>query len=215
MVLGAGLALLALAIGIGGTHVKRDVLGSNSIAASEFVAVVGPGRVLCQTGESVPAGTGRLRLTIGTYGKPGPPLRVAVQDGGRQPLPVGSLAAGWNEGAIDIPLGGTTDRVVRSARVCIANRGDGRLAMAGAQRGARARIAGKAERGRVRIEYVAGDLRSSWSLASSMRARMTFARGLWDGVAPWAALLLILGGVAAAVRAILGAQPPGEERRAA
>lgn len=209
--LGAGIALIALALGVGGTHAKREVLGSNSIAPSEFVAVVGARRVLCQVGESLPAGTGLLRLTIGTYDKPGPPLRIAVQAGDRPLLGAGTLAAGWRQGVVDLPLGATTTRTLPSARVCIANRGSGRIALAGAQLGARARVAGRAARGRVRIEYISGEPLSPWSLASTMKDRMTFGRGLWDGVAPWAALLLVLGGVGAAVRAVLTPQPAGEE----
>lgn len=215
VVLIVGLALLALAIAFGGTRAKRSVLGSNGIGKSSFVAVLGPDRVLCQVGQVLPQGTGRLRMTIGTYDAAGPPLRVAVQDDHEQELlPPGSLAAGWKQGVVDVPLGAVASRPLGPARICIANRGNARLAFAGADFGMSARIAGRRAPGRVRIEYVRGDRRSGWSLAGSIASRMTFGRGLWDGVAPWAALVFVLVGVVAATRALAWAQR-GEEREPA
>ncbi len=210
-VLAAGLGLLAVAIAFGVTNATRTLIGSNAISPATFVAILEPGGVLCQAGERVPEGTGLLRMTIGTYGAPGPALRVAVQDGDRPVLPVGDLAAGWRQGIVDLPLGATTTRAVPSARVCIANRGTARLAFAGAETGTPARVAGKPGRGRARIEYVLGKRLSGHSLRATIASRMTFARGLWGGLAPGAALAFVLLVVVAATRALLSAHDEKRE----
>jgi hypothetical protein len=205
-VLVAGLVAVLVAIGIGGTHAVRRVDGSNGVGSEQFVAVVGPRQVLCQRDEIVPAGAGSLRLTIGTYDKPGPPLRTSVEIGGKRVLGVGQLAAGWKQGIVDVPLGADAPRALTGARICVANRSAGRLAVAGAVLGASsaARVAGRPARGRVRIAYIDGKPRSTWDLAGTIASRMTFAHGLWDGLAPWVALALVLLGAGGAVRALLG-----------
>jgi len=207
-VLLAGAAMLLLAIMIGGMREEYRIAGSNGIDDGEFVAVLEPRRVLCQAGQDVPEGTGFLRMTIGTYGRPGPALRTSLQAGDRALLPVGELAAGWTQGVVDLPLGRDAPQRLSDVRVCIANRGPHRLAVAGRrlQPQVAARVAGTPERGRVRIEYVSGERRSAWSLAGSMTSRMAFGRGLWDGAAPWVALALVLLAGAGSGRALLRAR---------
>lgn len=204
--LAGGLGALLLAFAIGGTHTARRIAGSNGIPRSEFVAIVKPGEVLCQSHELVPAGVRYLGIEIGTYGAPGPPLRTTVRRGRRDLLAAGSLAAGWRQGITRLPLGATTKRALTDVEICIANRGPARLAFAGVPIGDRdgvSRVDGRASRGRVRIEYFNGQATSAWSLADTAASRMGFGRGLWDGLAPWLALALVVLGVAAAGRALL------------
>jgi len=201
---------LLVAIGVGGTHASRRVAGSNGIGNQDFVAIIGPHKVMCQAHENVPQGTGILRMTIGTYDARGPTLRAAVQRGDEALLPGGRLAAGWEQGVVDVPLGARAPRRLEDVRVCIANRGPRRLAVAGARIGrAEARVAGRVADGRVRIEYIRARPQSGWSIAGDMASRMTFARGLWDGVAPWAALTLVLLGAGIGARALLRLDPRG------
>jgi hypothetical protein len=213
VVLAVGLAAVALAMGFGAAGAQRRLLGSNGLGDEQFVAVVGAHRALCQTQERIPAGTRFLRATIGTYGGRGPLLRTSVRAGGRALLPVGTLAAGWRQGVVEVPLGATTTSELASVRICIDNDGAGRLAFAGSlvERGAEARVGGRPARGRARLEFVAGERRSGWSLAGRIASRMTFGRGLWDGLAPWAALAFVVLAAAAALRTFLAsidADPP-------
>ncbi|MEA2220482.1 MAG: hypothetical protein QOJ35_3108 [Solirubrobacteraceae bacterium] len=202
----AGLAALLAWIGIGGTHSARRTVGSNGTGSEEFIAVVGPRQQLCQAHEDVPQHAGSVRMTIGTYGLPGPPLRTTVRRGHEELLPAGRLAAGWRQGLVEVRLGAPAAQRLADVTVCVADLSRQRLAVAGAPLGPslRARVGGRLARGRVRIEYVDGTPRSAWSLAGTTVSRMTFGRGLWGGLAPWLALALALLAAAAAVRALLG-----------
>jgi hypothetical protein len=205
-VLAAGLAALALAFAVGGTHTTRRLAGSNGVPRSEFVAILKPRQTLCQLHENVPEGARVMSIEIGTYGAPGPPLRTTVREGDRELLAAGSLAAGWRQGIASVPLGGTEDRTLSDVTVCIANRGPARLAFAGVpddERDAVARIGERSSRGRVRIEYVDGRATSAWSLAGTIARRMTFGRGLWGAAAPWLALTLVLLAIGGMARALL------------
>lgn len=203
LVLVAGVVALLLAVVLGGRVAERHVAASNGVGSDEFVAVVGPGQVLCQTGEDVPGGTGFVRMTIGTYYRPGPPLRTSVEVRGRR-IAGGRLAAGWRQGVVDVPLGAASEPAA-DAKVCVANRSGVRIAVAGAplERRLRARVAGRPARGRVRMEYVEARRRSAWSRTSTATSRMAFARGLWGGVAAWAALALVVIAALATGRALL------------
>jgi len=204
-VLVLGIAALVVAIAIGGTHDVRRLSGSNGIGSGQFVAVVGSKGVLCQSHENVPAGVGFLRMTIGTYGAPGPALQTAVQTGDRGLMPVGAIRPGWSwkEGVVDLPLGASTSRRLSDVRICITNPSAGNVAVAGSEVAAAARVGTKPADGRVRFEFVRGKRQSAWSLAGTMERRMTFAHGLWAGLAPWAALALVLLAGAGAVRVVL------------
>ena len=213
--LAAGLAALLLAFAIGGTDTTRRLAGSNGVPRSEFVAIVKPDEQLCQLHEKVPEGARLLSIEIGTYGAPGPPLRTTVLRGERELLPAGTLGAGWRQGIVDVPLGADAGRTLTDVTVCIANRGPARLAFAGVpqdERDAVARVDDRSSRGRVRIEYFDGRATSAWSLADTIASRMTFGRGLWDGLAPWLALALVLLTAGGAARALLLAGARGEER---
>jgi hypothetical protein len=211
IVLAGGLAILIAAFAFGGSRAHVRLTGSNGIGDGEFVAIVGPGRTLCQSEGAVDAGTGSLRMVIGTYGRPGPELRTSVRFEGGRTLKKGTLAPGWRQGPIDLPLGEPTPAMRGGARICVANRGDARVAVAGiaTPRGRAARVGGRPARGRVRFGYVQDRPTSAFSLTDRIVDRSTFGRGLWDGLAPWAALGFVLLAAAAAARALLiaGSRP--------
>lgn len=204
--LAVGLAALAIAFAVGGTHPERRLEGSNSVGVGQFVVSLKPGQVVCQREAELPAGVGGLVMTIGTYGKPGPLLRTSVESpGAGRAAPAGELAAGWLEGPIEVPLGAVVRRRVPSARICVANRGGDRLVIAGTRVGRRAgaTVAGRRTDGRIGMQYVRGGRQSSWDLAGRIASRMTMGTGLWGGLAPWAAAALVLLAAGAAVRALL------------
>ena len=214
VVLAAGLVAMLAAFAIGGTHAERRIGGSNGIASTEFVAVAGPGQVLCQRGENVPAGAGFLRMTIGTYDKPGPLLRTSVETARGRRVTTGQIEPGWRQGVVDLPLGTRSAPGTPYARVCVANRSTQRIAVGGAPLGRAngARVAGRAARGRVRIEYVDGERTSAWEVAGTMASRMGFGRGLWGSLAPWLALALVVAAIGVAARALLIAAARDEDQ---
>jgi hypothetical protein len=116
------LAVLAL-----GEH--RTVLGVNGTPAAEFVAVVGPGGVLCQRGLAVPPEAGRVQLFTGDFGRRGSPFLVKVRtpDGTTQ----GTVPAGWAPERATARLRGTLPATSRGGVVCLRNRGLRRFAVAG------------------------------------------------------------------------------------
>ena len=99
-------------------------VGSNLIRPLAFVAVVPGGRAGLPAGPGVPAGHGRRRsCAIGTYGRPGPPLRLTV-DAARRPAGRGPARAGLAPGRrhdARPELGAAR----RDARVCLRNEGAG------------------------------------------------------------------------------------------
>lgn len=207
VVLAAGLVAVLAALAFDATRSVRRLAGSNGVGSVEFVAVVGAGQVFCQRAEDVPQGAGTMRMTIGTYDRPGPLLRSSVQSADGRRVLAGRLAPGWRQGIVDVPLGTSDAPGTPGALVCLANRGAHRIALGGAPLGRRAgaRVDGRPARGRVRIEYVDGRRTSATDLAGTIASRMQVARGLWGGAAPWVALALLLLGVGGAARALLAA----------
>src|SRR5439155_20280767 len=98
------------------------------------VAPLGPGEELCQRPIPVPAGGAfdRIRVVLGTYDRPGPPLLVSVSRGGST-IATGHLSAGYADIAKEpshivhvrpVSAGGRID-------VCLRNAGPNRVAVFG------------------------------------------------------------------------------------
>ena len=78
--------------------------GSDSVKPETFAVVLPAGGTVCQGPDVVAAKTGRVNMVIGSYGKPGPPLRVVLRQSRVGVVAAGGLALGWKEGAVSIPL---------------------------------------------------------------------------------------------------------------
>jgi hypothetical protein len=183
---------------------SRHVVRANLSPPVAFVATVDGGRRVCQQDELLPAGSGALRLRVGTFGRPGPPLEVTLQAGNGAPPRRGRVAAGWVEGDVVIPY-----PVVRidegAARVCVRNDGTERVVVAGSPAGPdAARIAGgKRTQGRMWLSYLRPSARSWWSETGAVATRAGIARdALPGGWTLWlwlAATLVVIGGAVAIV----------------
>ena len=206
-VLAGGLVLLAA--GVLATLARSDdrLAGANNVPRQQFVALVPAKATLCQRDEFVPAGTGALRLLIGTYYRPGGSVRLSIRSraGG---VTRGGLAPGWEQGDVRIPVE-EVRRDVRAASVCLTNGGDSRIAIAGSPgpRESAARVSGKRARGRVHVHYL-HPRRESW-LQAAPRVARRFAVGKPGFMGSWTftvALLLSLaalaGGTALALRGL-------------
>lgn len=181
---GAVIAALATGLATSGLHST----GGNNVPPQRYVAVVGPGERLCQETEIVPPRSGSLELSVGTYGRPGPPLELSFAG-----APIGSRAGGYGDGWVRIPFGGVNaDRggSVAVPQVCVHNRGDHRLAVAGkpAFPDAAAGVAGEPSEGRVTLRWRAAQAATWWADAATIAQRVTRVKA---DLGPWTPLVLL------------------------
>ena len=83
--------------------------------------------------------TGAVQLTIGTYGRPGPPLSLTATGPSGRVLTRGGLPAGWHQGVVRIPVRRTSSPSRRRPRV--------RAASPPRPRGSTIALGGNTERG--------------------------------------------------------------------
>jgi hypothetical protein len=181
--------------------------GTDLTPNGAFVAALTAGESTCQEGEIVPAGTSVVRVTMGTYGKPGPPVSLTLtdSDGTRTS---GTLAAGWREGVVDIPIG----HIVRSTggvRVCLRDDGPRAIAVAGdlPDPGFTMQVARKTVPGRLRYEYMRSGRESWLQLLPTIVYRSTLAKAAFLRHWAWlAATMLMLVAVTLAARTVIRSQ---------
>jgi hypothetical protein len=178
--------------------------GSNSLTPQQFVAEVGPGETLCQSGEQVPAPTGALKMTVATFGRPEPDVEVTLREGGRVVSRGGLRAGAWEQGVVRIPISAVR-RPVTGARLCLRNPGRGRLAIGGERVGPFAVTGGERQDGRAAVVYLRPG-RDTW-LGSASEVVGRFGHGRADllggGWTLWAGLAAMLLAFGAAARALL------------
>jgi hypothetical protein len=209
-----GAAVLALAA----TAALRD----NRLAFTLGVTSAGPvaelpeGQRACQRGVAVPpdGGFDRVRLALGTYSRPGPPVSVTVEDavtGAR--VAGGRLEGGYPDiGQRDshvVPVGEVAEG--RRVSVCVANEGPGRVAVYGnagiASRTTSLEVEGKPVDLDMNLVFET-DERATASLLPAMAERASLFRAAWVGPWTYAVLAaLVLGAVPALlVRALAAAE---------
>lgn len=172
LALAAGLALLAIGIGVTLSSSPVMEAGSNSIPAAELLANLKGPVTVCQAGEALPRGTSEVRLSL--FAIFGPRLTVKAYSGGRV-LTSGVRGVGWVGDMVAVPVR-RLSRGVSGAKLCIAlGPADEYVLMVG-HRSASAVAAtdrrGQKLPGRMRIEYVRPASRSWLSLATLVAGRM-------------------------------------------
>jgi hypothetical protein len=187
----AGAVAIALGVVLALSGDTRLHDGGNRVTVPAFVQTLGPGGTFCQRQEIVPAGSGVLRMRIGTYGAPGPPLTVRFYAGTRI-VTRGELRQGWRQGDVDIPIA-PVGRDPVADRMCVHDGGLERLAFAG-------------EPGRVRTEFFSAETGSWWSHLDELQERFGEGRSTWYGgwSLPVALLLVLTTAVLTSVAAIRG-----------
>jgi hypothetical protein len=201
----AGAGLLALAIVVAlilGGSAPRE-LGSNLVRPLSFDTVLDRGEEVCQPVEHVPSGTAGIELRVGTYGRPGPPLRSRIVQG-TAPVANGRLASGWHEGDIVVPVE-ELRRDADDASVCVRNDGR-RVAIAGHRLGSaeHASVDGRPTASNIRVSYVRPDGGSWFGRAGFVADRVAATRAAFPGGATfWLWLVLALGTLAGAVAVVL------------
>jgi hypothetical protein len=129
-VLASGLLVLVVAFAVLLTHAEPRRSGTDYTPNANFAAVLKPRQETCQAHELLPADTAAVRMTIGTYGAPGPRVSVSLTGGHSEALTAGGLAAGWRQGVVEIPVAHVY-RASAEATACLRDDGPSRVAVAG------------------------------------------------------------------------------------
>ena len=202
----AGFAVV-FALGVIALVVTGIARGSSLVYSPGVVASVPidvpAGQRACQAPIRLPEGASfdRIAFSVGTYGRPGPPIRVEVRDDrGGSRLATGQLEGGY--GDLDavpehvVPVG----RVDSDAplRICLVNQGSRKLAILGqpgvASPRTAATVGGTAIDSDLAVTLRTGE-RSLLSLLPEMAERAALFRAGWVTPAVYAVLgLLILVG---------------------
>jgi hypothetical protein len=183
--------------------------GTDLTPNGAFVATLAPGQETCQGAELLPADTSAARATIGTYGKPGPRLRLTVTSPDGQLISSGTLAPGWRQGVVQIPLTHVS-KPSENNRVCLHDLGASSVAIAGALPDPSyvMEVAGKSVDGRLRYDYMRPGRESWFQLLPTIVYRWTLAKAGLVRHWGWVAIaLLMLFAVGLAARTIVREEP--------
>ncbi len=164
-------AVVAVAIAVLSTEQNRVLLSTNGADEAEFVAT---GRRYCQRGEVIPSGTGAVRLLIGTYGRPGPGLRLNFRSPGRsgRSIATATLLPGWQQGHVEIPV--TRVKATSPVTMCLQVRDGGPVALAGQRTlDRRKRL--------VRIEYLDAEKTSDLARLGTIGDHYGRGKSRWEG----------------------------------
>lgn len=190
----AGALMLAVLFVFSLSDSRRRLSGSSETLSLAFVANPGPGARACADGQRVPAGTGAIGIVADSAGRPAGPLRIEIFAGER-PLSRGSLRPGVLRGYSEARVDPVPARV-EGARLCVANAGTGPVSLGGDP--------ASGPENRLSITYLRGEPETWWATAGRAVDRFGLGKGsLFGGWTPWAALLLVVGAWACAVRAVL------------
>jgi hypothetical protein len=205
LVMAVGLAAIVVILAVVLLEKAPRRSGSDLTPNGSFVAVLDAGQWTCQEGELLPADTSAIQPTIGTYGKPGPPLAVTLTGPHGELLSSGGLASGWAGGVVRIPIRHVSTTTTE-VRVCLRDGGPGPIALAGAlpDPGLHMEVAGKTVEGRLRYDYMRPGRESWLALLPTIVYRSTFAKA--GPLRHWAwaaALVLMLLAIALAARTVV------------
>jgi hypothetical protein len=193
----AGVVVLAVAVA---ALVRTDDAFTLGVTNGGAVAPLRPGATACQTGIVVPphAGFDRIVFSLGTYGRSGPPVDVAVRDDATHAvLAHGRLAGGYPD------IGRAPEHTVRVGdvaagrhiAVCFTDRGDRRVAVYGnagiASRPTSAVVAGKPADADLNVRFER-EPRSVLSLAPAIAERAALFRPGWVGAWTYALLAALM-----------------------
>jgi hypothetical protein len=183
--LAAGLALLAVAIGLTLVH-SPSVLARKSGTAhiEDRIATTTHGATYCQAGELLPARTSAIRLSLGA--DTGPRVVVRITTGGRE-IAGGTQGSGWTGRVVTVPLKPLA-RAIHAATVCASFQLRDERVTAFGQASSRTTAAYDGPHplgGRMLIEYLRPGTRSWASLAPSTARRLGLGRvvsGTWNAL---------------------------------
>jgi hypothetical protein len=189
IVVAGGLALTAIAVFGVLLHSPAMVIATNGMPTTSVLTAAKENVGACQTGETLPAGTTAIRLSL--EATTGPLVDVEVLEGSRI-VTRGTEGTGWFGSAVTVPVP-PLRRTLEHAKLCFQMRLlTGYVALSGgpSNRASAATSDGKALPGRIRVSYLRSSGRSWWSLTGAVIQNMALGRaasGTWI-VFPIAAL---------------------------
>lgn len=206
-----GIAALVCGLGILAGALIVLLQSSQRLAGTDANYDGGPairinsGQQLCQPAEPIPADAGAIAVDIAGGGD----ARVHVSLTEAAVHAQGTLALGWRNGWVRIPLHPTTPRE-SGGTVCLRDLGPGPVAFGGSvPYGASVDyVDDRGLGGAIRIEYLRAGSETWLQLAPTIAHRITLAKSRWlRGWAVPAALLLMLLAVVLAVRLVTRERP--------
>lgn len=198
------LALLAAVL------VRPSLAFTLGVDGTKVAAVLAAGAEVCERPVEMPpdGAFDRVVLTLETYSRPGPELRVRVKDDRTgAPLASGRLAGGYGDGEHTVHV--RTVDTTKPLSVCVANAGAGRVGVVGGRgdpvRPPHALLGGRRLLDDLDIAFER-EPRSLLSQAPAIAERAALFRPGWVG--PWTYVVLVLI-LAVAVPALLAAALAG------
>jgi hypothetical protein len=181
LALGAGLTLLALAIGLTLSRSPATVAATNKPHGRQETPISSTRRPTryCQTGETLPRGTSAIRISLGA--SIGPRVSVLVSAGGRA-IASGEQDSGWTGWVLAVPVS-PLSHTVAGVTICASFAPAHETVVLFGERtpaAIAARAGGQPTQGRMWIEYLRPGTRSWASLTSSVVRDMGFGRA-WSG----------------------------------
>ena len=177
--------------------------GSDHVGDPVFAAVVPGGGVLCQPVSPLPDDARRVRLLIGTYGRPVPDLSIRFTSATGVSVAHGELAAGAREGYVTIPIARATPPGPAST-ICLHIGGSARVAIGGERAPTTAdseRVNGTLDAGDIGLLYLRAGNETWWQLFPVLSQRFGFGKATFFGAWTLPAVVIVMVGVwAAAVR---------------
>ncbi len=185
IVLGAGLALIAMAVAVTLSRSPVQIAGTNGVLPKSGLIVTHGSVSGCQSEETLPEGTSGVRLRVAAA--IGPSVSVEALSGGRV-LTRGARGSGWTGSDVTVPI----EQIRHSAshaRLCFAlGPSNERIAIFGVRtRRAALTLEGERLPGKMRVEYLKIGDGSWWSRALSVARHMGLGHA-WSGT--WIVLLL-------------------------
>jgi hypothetical protein len=197
-----GLAFLATAIGlaIDMSGSAPRIGGDNKVSwpPPSFTDIVPGGGRICIGETALPADTGRIEMTIGTFGRRLPPIAVAFEDGSGKVVARGMLKGGGEQGpqaVSSLPLSHRRGASVLG-KLCLHVGGHRKLAFGGAPfalAAAFTTINGAPQTGRPAVIFFRPGSESWWSLLGALDERFGLGKSpiFGDWTLPLVALAIL------------------------
>ena len=217
LAIAAALAIVLVGAAVTLSQRAPRLAGSNATVERSGVSLGVPGRggSRCQDNETVPAGTGRLRLFVNTIDRAAGPLEITVATGGRPGAPPRVVARAtlrypFRTGSHEVAVAPRFATGLDGARVCLVNRGLSAIALSGdrtpvlgsAANPYRAQLADDP-----RVDYLYPEPRSWWAMAGTIAKRFGLVKtsffGTWTIWAMFAVLAVLWVGVVALLLRVL------------
>lgn len=165
---------------------------SDHVSLPAFAATVPGGGTACQPVSGVPNDIGSVKLLIGTYGRPVPPLRIAFVSAQGQALAAGTIG-GVPEGSVIIPMRRLGD-LSGVAEVCLHVGGTHAVVLGGEQGpGGSELVNGKHQPGSISLTYLRPGSETWWHLLPTLDTRFGLGKASFFGgwTLPVMAVLLL------------------------